>query len=345
MVQHKRLACLTWSSAIGFDDIARLGAETAIDFSQGRQNWPTPLRYLWAFTAMTAVLLVRRPRIVVVTNPPIFAAVQAVLYGKISGADVVLDSHPGAFGLRERRWRIFVGLHRRLVPHASAVLVTTDSLRERVDAWDGRGVVMHEAPPPWVGDVLSEVKSRDESPLVLFPTIFDPDEPVELMRRLAEVTPHVQFRMTGALDRAPDGFADTLPSNLQLTGWLEQSEFRRLLAASDVVVVLTTDDQSVPRSAMEAIFAETPVVVTDTDATRKHLPHAVRTMNDERSASGALISALSMVGTRDGAVEKARDAQVDAWLGQLSALDRALGGRLGPDLLARAESHARAAFR
>jgi glycosyltransferase involved in cell wall biosynthesis len=63
-----------------------------------------------------------------------------------------------------------------------------------------------------------------------------------------------------------------LPPNLTLTGFLETSSYGALLRSADVVVALTTEDHTMQRSAYEAIYQGTPVIVSDFPLLRDAFP-------------------------------------------------------------------------
>ena len=147
----------TWARNIGHaEDIARvLGAELGVFTTEGpRARWFAPARWLMASVRMTVWLPRRRPAIVIVSNPPIFAPVVAYLYCRLFRATLVLDSHPASFGASGDIWRRFVWLHAALGRRARATLVTTRHYAEIVDRWGGTGIVLQEMGSPQMDRVL-----------------------------------------------------------------------------------------------------------------------------------------------------------------------------------------------
>lgn len=270
--QRDRLGLLAWARNPGrFQDIAAaLGiAPRIIDFPRLRARSSAPLRYPMALALSVAWLARRRPRVVIVSCPPPFAAALVALYAKLFGASYVLDAHPGAFGHRDRLWRMFLPMQRRLVAGARATMVTEPRLGETVRSWGGAPLVFHEAPPS-----VAPVARRGAHavrPTVLFATVFDPDEPLEAITHAACALSECEVLITGAPQRLAGEFRERLSraAHVRLTGWLAQADYLALAGAADVVVALTTDPHSVMRSAFEAIYLERPTVLSDTATLRE----------------------------------------------------------------------------
>ena len=104
-----------------------------------------PLRYLLNAIGTCGYLLSRRPRAVIVTNPPIFPGLIALLYCAVTKAPLVLDSHPSAFGDAPMAKQV-AGIH-------AAHPAGGDDYRHGPGIGEDRAVrggeadIVHEAPP------------------------------------------------------------------------------------------------------------------------------------------------------------------------------------------------------
>lgn len=249
-------------------------------------SWPTTLRYIVSSVWTVYRLSALRPRAVIVTCPPIPLGLLAWALSKPLRFTLVLDSHPGAFGLMgDGLSSRLQGLHIFLVRRARYTVVTTPSLRRRVDEWGGTGGLLHEPPK-------SKNSGRVQRLHVLFPLSGGRDEPLGVMFALASAVPELTFVMTGERERITShrDYRD-LP-NLKLTGWLEGDEFDRLIADASVVVSLSTEAESVMRTAYEAVYYEKPLVVTRTPATLEYFPHAAHAENSVAELQTALHLAM-----------------------------------------------------
>ena len=283
---------------------------------------PAPVRYLLSSIRTIGYLVWRRPRAVIVTNPPIIPALLAVAYARVTGRVVVLDDHPGAFGAQGYRiGELMEPLHRRLVPSARMCLVTDQSWVDQIEQWGGRGLVLHEAPGEWVPLPARQVGDR---PNVLFVCTFAPDEPaVEVMRAAAQL-PHVEFTITGDLARAPE--VDCGP-NVHLVGFLDWSAYLLAVESADVVLTLTTEPTSAMRAAFEAVWAERVLVVNDWPLLQDLFPNAVHVANTADSITDGIQRALDGHVRLQEAAGASRALQLARWEDQLAALRGALDER------------------
>jgi len=74
--------------------------------------------------------------------------------------------------------------------------------------------------------------------------------------------PWADFRVTG---RAPSGLEKRLPENVRLTGFLEDEEYKALLADADLVIALTTRAGTLLFGAQEAVALHKPLVLSKTE--------------------------------------------------------------------------------
>lgn len=315
------IACLAWTYAVGYDDIARAVGGEARVFSPSRGaavGW----RYASAAVRMGAYLLYRRPQVVIVTSPPVFAVAAAALYRRLTNARIVIDSHPGIFGLRERRWKLFIPLQRALIRRATATLVTSPGLATIVQRWRGRPVVFHEAPPTWT---VQRPKPCHDPPTILFVTTFDPDEPIREIVAATHALVGMRVKITGRLPQKYEHLATSASQSTTFTGWLDSEQFRQAVDTSDVVVCLTDDVESVQRGATEAVYAERVLVHSDYPVGRRYFPVAIFCRNDAASIAHAVRRAVDEHDVYRRLLPDARQAQEHAWFGQLQGLLRLLG--------------------
>ena len=327
---RQRLGLLAWARNPGrFLDIAgALGIEPRIiDFPRLHARWSAPLRYPIALVLTVAWLVRRRPHVVIVCCPPPFASALVALYSRLFGASYILDAHPGAFGHRDRLWRMFVPLQRRLVAGARATMVTESHLAAVVDEWGGAPLVFHEAPPSI--RATQTAGRRGSRPKVLFATVFDPDEPLEAITRAALELKECEVLITGSESRLAHELRERLRSetHVRLTGWLQQSDYLTLAGEADVVVALTTDPHSVMRSAFEAIYLGRPTVLSDTAPLRECFSPSVFVSSTGQSVTEGVRSVLADHDRWLSQAAPRRDTLLERWEQQRMALESVIEGR------------------
>jgi hypothetical protein len=279
------------------------------------------LRYLASFLITASYLARRRPRAVMVVSPPVPALVAPTIYGMLTGATVIIDSHPGGFGAQgDKLSAKLQPLHRWAARRAAAVTVSMSDWAKVVNDWGGRGLLLHEAPAEWTEEVTVPARPTGR-PRVLWIGIFIRDEPVELLLELAATMPEIDVLITGDPAKAPAAFrAADCPSNITLLGYLDQPEYRAAILSAHVVIVMTTDDTSVMRSAYEAVYAMRPLVVTDFSVLREFFPDAVFSANEGAALVVAVRSALTDWDALVARAPGARQRQVSLWESQLGDL-------------------------
>jgi glycosyltransferase involved in cell wall biosynthesis len=283
-----------------------------------------PLRYLVSGARTFAYLLRHRPRSVIVQTPPMPAAAIVWLYGKVARAPVVIDSHPASFGLSGASIdRAMLPVLRKLAPRVNGCIVTVDELGQQIEAWGGRPLVLHEAPPAWPE---IETPNGSEAPArrVLFIATFAPDEPLEEVLQAAAQLPDVTVAITGDVRKLPQRQRRAAPPNVEWTGWLSGADYPRALSAADAIVSLTERSQSVPRSAYEAVYAGRPLIVSDWQSMKELFPYAEHVRNEAGSIAAGIRAALERNAELLASAGEARRLQAERWEDQLLKLRSAL---------------------
>jgi glycosyltransferase involved in cell wall biosynthesis len=298
-----------------------LGGQALCLYPPGGRRPPVLVR--WAVSALRTVvsILRHRPDVVVVTNPPLPAALVAWGAGRLVGARVALDSHPGGFGAQgDRVAARLQRVHRWLARRVDVSIVAAPAWRSVVEGWGGRAIVVHEAPGDW-----HPAPARRHHPLsVLYVGRFAGDEPWRAVLDAAAACPEIDVHVTGDPVRAGIG-AGSLPSNVHLVGFLDPPAYREAVLGADVVMSLTTEPGSVMRAACEAVWAGRPLVISDWPAGREVFPHAVRTAHDDQAIARALRWVDRRYDSLAATAPDARRLQLARWEEQRRALAEALG--------------------
>ncbi len=313
---------IAWSSVPGrSEEIATaLGGEARCFYDFGFVTARLiPIRYAASALRTTLYLLARRPRAVIASNPPVFPGLIAYLYGLLSGAPVVLDSHPSAFGFYEskRLVTLTMPLHRFLMARVAGQIVTVEDLVDEVKRQGGRAEICHEAPPRWS---VPAADPPNGAPRVLFVGIFADDEPTEMVVAAARELQDVEVAVTGDLRKCPPGLLEGSTPNVRFVGFLDEAAYRDAIAASHVIMTLTNRPEAVNRAANEAVFARRPLIVSDWPASRRYFPHAVHVPNTVEGVVEGISEALRRYDDLSQAAEAALVEQASRWERQLDVL-------------------------
>jgi hypothetical protein len=268
-------------------------------------------------------VLRERPSVLIVTNPPVVAAAVCLLMARLVGSRLVLDSHPGSFGaLGDRNSARLQGVQRFLTRKADFSFVAAPCWKALVESWGGAALVVHEAPSCAPQGGAPNHDSRRFSALCV--GRLAPDEPTAAVVAAAALVPEVDFLVTGDLARWSE-MAGSAPANCRFVGFLGPSEYRRALIESGVVLSLTTDGGSVMRSAYEAVYAERPLIVSDSPLAGELFPHAITAHNNAASIAAAVRAAANRSGELHAVAGAARRLQLERWEAQLAAVRSRIG--------------------
>jgi hypothetical protein len=327
MGPRSELVFLAWSRNGGrsAEIAAALGGDAVCVFPQRLGNRRLfPLRYLYSSVVTVRELARRRPKSLIATNPPVFPGLLAWMYAKVARVPFALDSHPTSFGAKDHvASQRLLAVHRWLARRAAAVLVTTRDWADVLASWGAKGLIVHEAPPPWtVPPLVGDSRGR-----VLFVGVFGGDEPVESVVRAASLRPDLDVWITGDLRRCPPELRSIAPTNVTFVGYLRGDAYRQAVAAADVVVALTTEPTSIVRAGYEAVYARRPLVISDWPQGNEVFPYAVATANEPGALAAALDLALAPEQRDAARLENARSEQLSRWEQQETTLRQALGIR------------------
>lgn len=278
-------------------------------------------KYVLQAIETVAILLRERSDAAFVMSPPVFAPLVVALVCALRGKPFVIDAHSSTF--LDRRWQHFQALQGWLCRKAATTIVHNDTLAARVRALGAHATVVPDVPIEF---------GRGHFPLTgafsaAAACSFNHDEPVAELVDAARRMPDVQLFITGDAERMAAPLRASLPPNVVLTGFLSTGDYGALFSGVDVVVALTTRPATMLRSAYEAIYAGTPVIVSDSDVLRAAFPMgAVHVTND----GPAIAAALEMV-RADPARYRARALELREvmrarWLATRTAIQEALAG-------------------
>jgi glycosyltransferase involved in cell wall biosynthesis len=272
----------------------------------------TLLKYALQFFHTLALLLRRRPRVVFVTNPPIFAVLPVYLYAALFRARYAIDFHSGCF--LQRQWRKWEGLQRFLARRAALNLAHNAANARVLEAWGAPYQVLPSLPPRLeapAGEGKAPAPARSGRPLAVYICSFKPDEPVAAFLEAAAGIGECDFRVTG---RAPEGLRARLPPNVELTGFLGDADYLALIRRADLLIALTTQDETLLYGAQEAIALHRPLLLSRSDVLGATFPE------------GTVFAENTPAGLRDGVREAlARRAELAAAMAAFEGRYRAAG--------------------
>jgi len=266
----KNLVFISWQPYCSRSDhIAReLGGESnKIYYSFFGSRYSTVLfKYFFQLCKTLWILFKKRPQIVFVMSPPVFANIPVYIYSKIFKTEYVIDAHTGAFN--NPLWKTVQGMQKFFFQSAAVTITTNETLKLKAEEWGATSIVIPDV-PILITDISSS--ELDGSINILLINTFASDEPLSNFLEATRFFPDVSFYISGKFN---DKNMDILnhSSNVKFTNFLPDRKFYGLLSDVDIAIALTTKDNTMQRGAYEAIYAGTPVITSNWEVLRKNFP-------------------------------------------------------------------------
>ncbi|MBE2272308.1 MAG: hypothetical protein IAE80_29000 [Anaerolinea sp.] len=361
--ERARVIALVWAPHEGRTQMfaQRLNAPLYnVHFLLYKRPYIAPFKYVLQAIKTWSILLRERPRVVYVTNPPVFAPLCVWLYSLFSGTKLIIDTHPPS--LYSRRWGWTLPLQRFLIQRAYVNVTDQRRFADLFASWGARAVVLPNPPknppveepspltplPQGEGNERRTTNSRAFSPTsslippfalrekgtgdkgafeVAVINTFAVDEPLDIILDAAAKLPEAHFSIMGERKLAPQGVIERAPANVTFTDYLRGAAYWNCLRDANAVMVLTTYPYSLLGGAQDAVAVDTPLVLSDQPALREYF------------TAGTIF----IPNTADGIVEGVRAAQRDesrlrAEITQLGSTQEAAWQTQFDDLLARIEA-------
>ena len=223
-------------------------------------------------TRTVLTLLRARPRILFVQNPSVQLAYIAGILKPLLGYTLVVDRHSN-FDFQDTERGFFNFLSNDSIRRADLTIVTNDTIADLVRRKGGRPLVLQDLLPTLhpTPRTLPPATAR-----VVYICSFLPDEPVEALigaaRRLGD---GFRIYVTGKPSKPYRELLRAAPPNVQLTGFLAEPDYASLLAAADLVIVLTTRMNTLLCGAYEGVSLRKPLVLSDQVVLREYFTQGV----------------------------------------------------------------------
>ncbi len=227
-----------------------------------------PLQSLLSYfpKAVENIRILRRenPDVVIITNTTWVISTLNFIYSKIFGIKLILDSHSCAFDHSFLKYPLF--LSKFYAKHSFLSLVTNESHHVMLNKNNAESIVLNDIP---FEDKLKTGEKKDLGNKfnICYVCTFAEDEPFNEVFKAGEELEDVKIFVTGNYKRVginPDNF-----KNISLTGFISNEDYRLYLNNTDVIMTLTTRDDTMQRAGSEAISVGKPLITSNTEMLRK----------------------------------------------------------------------------
>ncbi|WP_332237874.1 hypothetical protein [Sporolactobacillus sp. KGMB 08714] len=225
--------------------------------------------------------------------PPTYSLLAPLLYRRFSKRKfkIIADCHNA---ITRKPWLKSIGI-KRLLGSADLLIFHNEIIYARTKEIvpyiaDCKKLVLEDKTPHFVN--IKKEKIFVKKPFVFFPTSFNLDEPIKEVIKAAQRLPEFSFVLTGSHAKMKKNFnlsKKDLPSNVIITGWLEDNLYLNYLEQADVLLGLTIYDDIQMSVSNEGLGAHKKMVLSDKVALKKIYQDGVLyTKNDEISISNTI---------------------------------------------------------
>ena len=221
------------------------------------------LSYLIKTIATIRIINKEKPKTIIVTNTVFVLPAVCLIIGKIKNIHVVLDTHTR--GIHNSFFAYPKCLRVYFARIAALNLVTNTAHFKIVKSWGAKAFVLPDPPLLLAGD-SSKFNVPANRINICFINTYSEDEPYNEVIACAGKLKDVNFYITG---NCKDINLPHLP-NLVYTGFLERSKYLALLSNADILMTLTTRDDTFQCGGNEALSLGKPLITSDTKMLRAY---------------------------------------------------------------------------
>lgn len=227
--------------------------------------------YIYKGIYTLCYLMYHNPKCVFAQSPPSFCPMFCWIYCRIFRRKFIVDGHNNAF---DEPW-ISVPYYKEILSSSNMVLVHNDEL-EKYLKMKYRNIPFYVLPDKIPDFPLRNENIRNrQTAYFLAPLSFSPDEPFEEMfdaiASFLETTEFpMEFIVTGNYMRKREIY-DTYHDvrGVRFTGYVDNRTYDDLLTNAFGVIALTKRQMTQQCAAIEAMGADVPLIVSDTDTNRR----------------------------------------------------------------------------
>lgn len=232
---------------------------------------------LWTFF----IFAKERPDVVFVMSPSVFANIPVLTYCSFFSKKYIIDAHTGA--LKNIMWKNVQFLQRFFCRQAAFTIVTNSNLAQMVENWNAKSLIVPDVPIKCGTPIKPTLTNNFNVTLI---NTFATDEPIEIFLDATSKLPQFSFYITGKINSKVLEIVSSAGKNVVFTDFLPSNDYYGLLSDSNLIVVLTTIDDTMQRGAYEAIYLGKPIVTSDWKILRENFPQgAVFVSNTPESIS------------------------------------------------------------
>jgi glycosyltransferase involved in cell wall biosynthesis len=279
LIENSQLAMvwIAWETHTRNRTLSKEFGATLVQLDYATSHWLA--RYLRSIFTTIILLWQWRGKIVFAQNPSIILCFLCVVLRPILRYQLVVDAHNAGVYPQEGKTFFLQKLADFIIRNTPFTIVTNSGIASAVALKGGHPLVVPDPLPPAHGFSNKPIHRS-----VLFVCSWAADEPYLEVFKAAQALPDVSFYVTGNSRGREGVFGSALPSNVELTGFLAETDYFNLLASCSLVLDLTTREHCLVCGAYEAVSHGKPFVLSNNEATMDYFATGGRYCDNSASS-------------------------------------------------------------
>ena len=234
-----------------------------------------------------------KPKIVYISNTNWVIAFVNLVFSNFFGHKLVFDSHSCAFDHEFIKYPLF--LSKYFAKKVSLSVITNESHYNLLTEFGARALIISDIP---FEEKLYSNEKLELSPLlnVCYICTYAPDEPYNEVFEAAKQNKKIKLYVTGDYNKV--GINPSNYPNIQFTGFLSNKDYKKYINNVDIIMTLTTRENTMQRAGSEAISVGKPLITSDTKMLRNYFK------------SGTIFVTCTSKGINDGFNEAIKNIQM-----------------------------------
>lgn len=289
------------------------------------------LRYPLSIMKTLLIFFHTKPQILFVQNPSMILTALSCVLCRFWKVRLIVDRHTTFLidkrSTRSLKRRFFLTLHFFTLRNAFLTIITNDHLANLVLQAKGKPFVLPD-PLPTISPVhLIQLRGKRN---VLFPSSFGEDEPlqpvIEAMRLL--VNDNIVLYITGNSNKFDHSLKKTIPSNIELTGYLSQEEYINLLFSVDAVIALTSASNCMLCGCYEAVAAGKPLITSNKKVLTEYFTESIFVDNTSVQIVNSIRTLFESLEDYKKKVQLMKSSITTLWNSRFGSFEKMLAGTL-----------------
>jgi glycosyltransferase involved in cell wall biosynthesis len=206
-----------------------------------------------------------KSRIVFISNSNWVIALVNLIFSNLFGHKIVFDSHSCAFDHKFIKYPLF--LSKYFAKKADLSIITNEVYYNLLTSIGAKALIISDIP---YEEKLFTNEKMELSPLfnICYICTYSADEPYKEVFEAARKNEKVKVYVTGDYKKVnidPNNYP-----HITFTGFLSNEEYERYLNSVDLIMTLTTRENTMQRAGSEAISVGKPLITSDTKMLRNY---------------------------------------------------------------------------